>query len=138
MGARKWRKYLKPCYARLYQPFRAAGHPVYMHTDGHILDIIPDLIDCGVTVLNPQSRANGLENLARACRGRVCVDLDLDRQLFPFAAPDEIDAHVRDAVEIMGGREGGLWLRAEINYEVPLENIAALCAALEKYRRVQP
>jgi uroporphyrinogen decarboxylase len=133
MGAKKWRKYLKPCYTRLYQPFRAAGHPVYMHTDGHILAIIPDLIDCGVTVVNPQSRANGLENLARACRGKVCVDLDLDRQLFPFATPAEIDRHVRDAVELMGGREGGLWLKAEINYEVPLENIAALCAALEKY-----
>lgn len=135
MGAKKWRKYLKPCYTRLYQPFRAAGHPVYMHTDGHILDIIPDLIECGVSVLNPQSRANGLENLARACHGRVCVDLDLDRQLFPFATPQEIDRHVREAVEIMSGRQGGLWLKAEINYEVPLENVEALCAALEKYRR---
>jgi uroporphyrinogen decarboxylase len=135
MGGKKWRKYLKPCYTRLYQPFRAAGHPVYMHTDGHILDIIPDLIDCGVSVLNPQSRANGLENLARLCKGKVCIDLDLDRQLFPFASPREIDEHVRAAVETLGGKEGGLWLKAEINYEMPLENIEALCAALEKYRR---
>lgn len=134
ISPRKWRKYLKPAYAAIYRPFREAGHYVYMHTDGHILEIIPDLIEVGVNVVNPQSRANGLDNLAAVCKGKVCVDLDLDRQLFPFATPKEIDAHVREAVEKLGSREGGLWLKAEMNYEVPLENIEAVCAALERYR----
>ncbi len=133
ISPRKWRKYLKPCYEQIYRPFREAGHYVYMHTDGHILEIIPDLIDAGVQVVNPQSRANGLANLARVCKGKVCVDLDLDRQLFPFATPKEIDDHVREAVETLGSRDGGLWLKAEMNYEVPLENIEAVCAALERY-----
>lgn len=129
----KWRKYLKPCYKKIYAPLVEAGHIVYMHTDGHILEIIPDLMDCGVRVVNPQSRANGLANLAAVCKGKVCVDIDLDRQLFPFATPAEIDAHVREAVETLGSREGGLWLKAEMNFEVPLENIEAICAALERY-----
>ena len=130
----KWRKYLKPCYKALYQPIRDAGHYVYMHTDGHILEIIPDLIECGVNVLNPQVGANGLENLARVCKGRVCVDLDLDRQRFPFWSPADIDAHVREAVEALGAPEGGLWLKAEIGDDVPLEIVEAICVALEKYR----
>jgi uroporphyrinogen decarboxylase len=134
MHPKKWRKYLKPCYQQVYQPFVEAGHYVYMHTDGHILEIIPDLIEVGVKVINPQFRANGLEGLARVCKGKVCVDLDLDRQLFPFATPQEIDTHIREAVETLGSREGGLWLRAELNYEVPLENIEAVLTALEKYR----
>ncbi len=133
ISPRKWRKYLKPCFMQIYRPFLEAGHTVYMHTDGHILEIIPDLIDAGVQVVNPQSRANGLAGLAQVCKGRVCVDLDLDRQLFPFATPAEIDAHVREAVETLGSPEGGLWLKAELNYEVPLENIEAVCTALEKY-----
>jgi hypothetical protein len=130
----KWRKYLKPCYAQIYAPFRDAGYYVYMHTDGHILEIIPDLVDCGVNVINPQVRANGLEPLAEVCKGVVCVDLDLDRQLFPFCSPQDIDDHVREAVETLGSPEGGLWLKAEINDDVPLENIEAVCTALEKYR----
>jgi uroporphyrinogen decarboxylase len=130
----KWRKYLKPCYMQLYQPFRQAGHYVYMHTDGHIAEIIPDLVDCGVNVVNPQVRANGLETLAAVCKGRVCVDLDLDRQLFPFCDPKAIDDHVRQAVETLGAPEGGLWLKAEIGFDVPLENVEAICSALEKYR----
>ena len=141
-----WRKYLKPCYARIYKPFRDAGHYVYMHSDGHILEIIGDLVECGVNVINPQFRANGLEGLAAVCKGmckgacksvckyKVCVDLDLDRQLFPFCSPAVIDAHVRESVEKLGSPEGGLWLKAEIGPDVPLENIEAICAALEKYR----
>ena len=134
----KWRKYLKPCYMQIYQPFRRAGHYVYMHTDGHILEIIPDLIECGVQVINPQIRANGLDGLVETCKGKVCVDLDLDRQLFPFCTPADIDDHVREAVERLGTPEGGLWLKAEINEDIPLENIAAIFDALEKYRTYYP
>ncbi len=130
----KWRKYLKPCYAALYGPCREAGHWVYMHTDGHVYEIIPDLVECGVNVINPQIRANGLDNLVRVCKGKVCVDLDLDRQLFPFTTPAGIDEHVHEAVERLGAPEGGLWLKAEIDQGVPLENVAAIFDALEKYR----
>lgn len=134
MSPEKWRKYLKPCYMRLYQRVHEAGINVYMHTDGHIWEIIPDLVECGVNVINPQIRANGLDNLARVCKGKVCVNLDLDRQMFPFCTPAEIDAHVREVVETLGSREGGLWLLAECGPDVPLENIEALCTAMERYR----
>ena len=134
IGAGKWRKYMKPCYAKLYGMCHDAGSKVYMHTDGHIVPIIKDLIDCGVNVVNPQIRANGLDRLAAECKGKVCVNLDLDRQLFPFCAPEEIDDHVREAVEALGSPEGGLWLSAECGPDVPLETIEAICQALEKYR----
>jgi len=134
IGEHKWRKYMKPCYARMYGMCHQAGAKVYMHTDGHLIPIIKDLIECGVNVLNPQIRANGLQNLARECRGKVCVNLDLDRQLFPFCTPEEIDAHVREAVEVLAMPEGGLWLSAECGPDVPLGTIEAICVALEKYR----
>jgi uroporphyrinogen decarboxylase len=130
----KWRKYMKPCYAKLYARCHQEGHAVYMHTDGHIYEIIPDLMQCGVNVINPQIRANGLDNLVRVCKGKVCVDLDLDRQLFPFASPAQLDEHVHECVEQLGAPEGGLWLKAEIDHGVSLENIEALCTALERYR----
>mgnify|MGYP005840018567 CR=1 FL=1 len=130
----KWRKYLKPCYELIYRPIREAGHYVYMHTDGHVIEIIGDLIECGVNVLNLQVRANGLDNIAQVCKGKVCVDLDLDRQLFPFCKPDDIEAHVREVVDTLGAPEGGLWLTAEIGADVPIENVEAICAALERHR----
>jgi hypothetical protein len=134
VGEHAWRRYLKPCYQRMYGLCHAAGANVYMHTDGHIVPIIKDLIECGVNVLNPQIRANGLANLVRECKGKVCVNLDLDRQLFPFASPQEIDDHVRECAAALGSPEGGLWLGAECGADVPLENIEAICVALERYR----
>jgi uroporphyrinogen decarboxylase len=129
-----WRKYLKPCYMKMYQRTQQAGLYIYMHTDGHIHEIIPDLVECGVDVINPQIRANGIDNLVRVCKGKVCVDLDLDRQLFPFCTPADIDDHIHESVEKLGSPNGGLWLKAEIGNDVPLENIEAICVALEKYR----
>ena len=105
-----------------------------MHTDGMIYEIIPDLKECGVDMINPQFRANGLDNLERVCKGKIAVDLDLDRQLFPFATPSQIDDHVREAVEALYLPQGGLALKAEIGYEVPLENVAAIFDSLRKYR----
>ncbi len=134
MGAAKWRKYLKSCFLRLLMPARRAGIWVYMHTDGQIYEIIPDLVDCGIHVINPQIRANGLDNLVRVCKGKICVDLDLDRQMFPFATPRDIDQHVKEVVMKLGDRAGGLWLQAECAPDVTLENIEAIAVAMEKYR----
>jgi len=134
MSPPKWRQYLKPCFEQIYRPVKAAGHYVFMHTDGHIVEIIGDLKECGVDVVNPQIGANGFDALEAVARGVVCIDLDLDRQLMPFWTPADIDAHVREAVERLGSREGGLWLKAEIGDDVPLANAEALFAALEKYR----
>ncbi len=40
---------------------------------------------------------------------------------------------MRESVETLGSPEGGLWLKAEIGDDVPLENVEAVCCALEKY-----
>ena len=84
--------------------------------------------------MNPRVRANGLDNLVRACKGKVHVALDLDRQMFPFATPQEIDDHVREVVAALGSPDGGLSLGAEVDDGVPIENIEAICMAMEKYR----
>ncbi|MDD4494673.1 MAG: uroporphyrinogen decarboxylase family protein [Eubacteriales bacterium] len=134
IGPDKWRKYIKPCFKAMYEMVKKAGKYVYMHTDGMIYEIIPDLKECGVDMINPQFSANGLDNLIRVCKGKIPIDLDLDRQLFPFASPSQIDDHVRQSVEELYLPEGGLALKAEIGYEVPLNNVAVLFDALRKYR----
>lgn len=137
-GPLKWRKYIKPCFAQLYGLCKQAGKLVYMHSDGCIYEIIPDLRDCGVDIINPQFRANGLDHLRAACRGegryKIAVNLDLDRQMFPFASPAEIEEHILICAQTLGSREGGLALSAECAADVPLENVEAICSGLEKAR----
>lgn len=138
IGAKRWRKYIKPCYRKLYGIIKSykPDQLIYMHTDGCIHEIMPDLVEVGVDMINPQFRANGLDNLVRVCRkeNKIAINLDLDRQLFPFATPSELDDHVRSCVEALYLPEGGLGLNIEFNYEIPLENMAAILDAAEKYR----
>lgn len=124
-----WRRVLKPCFSRIYAPCRERDIPVRMHTDGHILEIIPDLVDTGVRVINPQIRANGLPGLVEL-KGSVTIDIDLDRQLFPFATPEQIERHIHEVYDALYMPEGGLLVNAECEPDVPLENIEAICNTL--------
>ena len=138
IGLDRWRRYLKPCYRKLYGMIKDR-HPetlVYMHTDGCIHQIMGDLVECGVDMINPQFRANGLENLVRVCRREriIPINLDLDRQLFPFGTPRELNDHVRECVEALYLPQGGLSLNVELNYDIPMENCIAILEALEEYR----
>jgi uroporphyrinogen decarboxylase len=48
-----WRRLVKPRLARMIAVFRDAGLPVIFHSDGDIRAILRDLVEIGVTVLNP-------------------------------------------------------------------------------------
>ncbi|MEZ4733105.1 MAG: uroporphyrinogen decarboxylase family protein [Caldilineaceae bacterium] len=127
-----WRRYIKPAYDYMFRPCREADVPIYLHTDGHILEIIPDLIEVGVRMLNPQIRANGLAGLVELAKGKVAIHIDLDRQLFPFATPAQIEEHIGAVFEALYLPQGGLMLHAECEPDVSLENIDAICRVLEK------
>ena len=127
-----WRAFVKPTYESVCCRCRDRGVPVYLHSDGHILEIIPDLIETGVRVINPQIRANGLAGLQQMARGKVAINQDLDRQLFPFATPAEIEAHITEVFEGLYLKKGGLMFIAECGPEVPLANIEAICTTLER------
>lgn len=134
MSPAKFRKYIKPLYANLFQYCRSKGAHVYLSSDGNLLSIVDDLIESGVTVHDPQERANTIPGIKHHYQGKMCVDLDLDRQFFPFATPDQIDRQIKRAVEELNTPNGGLMLKAEISDDnVPLENIEAICNAYEKY-----
>jgi len=134
IGPEKWRKYLKPCFSAIYKLCKDDGRLVYMHTDGCIFEIMPDLHECGVDMINPQFRANGLDNLERVCKGKIPINLDLDRQLFPYGKPSDMRDHVEECVKRLYLPEGGLGLSIEIGPDVPLENIDALLDATNEYR----
>lgn len=138
IGAERWRKYLKPCFRKLYGMLKAARPDllIYMHTDGCIYEIMPDLIECGVDIINPQYRANGIEHLVQVCRRDqiIPIDLDMDRQLFPFATRSQIFDHFAEAVESLYLPQGGLCLKVELNHDLSLDQMANILDAMEKYR----
>jgi len=134
MSPRSFRKYLKPLFAALFLPCRQAGVHVYLSSDGRLLDVVDDLVECGVSVHDPQLRPNTVAGIACAYKGKLCASVDLDQQGFPFMTPGEIREQIMGVVGEIGAPEGGLMLSAGINDAiVPLRNIAAILEAMEEF-----
>ncbi len=131
-----WRRYIKPSYQRIFSYCRSNSVHVFLHSDGYIVDIIPDLIECGVSRLNPQDLVNGLDNLARLAKGKVFLHLDIDRQkIMVFGKPEEIDAHIYNCVKTLGSLKGGLNFIWYAFPPTPIENIEAGARAMDKYAK---
>lgn len=129
-----FRKYIKPVYQRLMRPARDGGCIVHMHSDGDIRTLVDDLIDGGVDVLNLQDTVNGIDWIADRLSGRVCIDLDIDRQhVTARGTPAEIDALIHEEVVRLGSKQGGLMMIYGLYPGVSLENVKALMDAMERY-----
>ena len=128
-----FREVLKPAYYEMFQTCRRAGAHVKYSSDGCLLEIVDDLVACGVSFHDPQVRAGGVDAIARTYRGKLCAMVDIDEQMLPFATPNEIDAQIKEIVEKVGQQEGGLLLYACPSADVPLVNIEAVCTAWERY-----
>lgn len=129
-----WRRFFKPRYARMFAPARENGIEIWFHTDGWILEIIDDLIEIGVTVLNPQHEIMDTQRVGQIVNGRCCIRTDIDRQwVIPFGTPDQIRDKVKEAIAAFGQHDGGVILHCEIGQDVPFANIEALYSAFYEF-----
>ncbi len=128
-------KWITPAYKEVMQPCREAGCQVGLHSDGHTLELTDEFIEAGVTITNPQDLVNGIDNLAREVKGRMCIRLDIDRQsIIPYGTGKEIHDLIEEEVRKLGSPDGGMELIAGIYPPTPPENIDALCSAIEELR----
>lgn len=129
-----WRRFFKPVYKAMFDKVSATGRDVWFHSDGQIIEILPDLLEIGVKVLNCQANVIGLDVLQRDFAGKLCFRTDFDRQkIVPFGTPDAVYAHVHDVFDHLGTPAGGLIACGEIGPDVPLDNIRAMYEAFQNY-----
>ncbi len=134
LSVNNFKQYIKPSYQRLMEPARKAGKIIHMHSDGDIRLLVDDIIDGGVDVINLQDLVNGLDWISSKFKGKTCIDLDIDRQsITPYGTPAQIDQLIKDSVEKVGCKEGGLMMVYGLYPGVPLENVKALMDAMERY-----
>ena len=129
-----FRKYIKPSYKRLMKTALDKDVIVHLHSDGDIRELVDDLVDDGVQVFNLQDLVNGIDWIADRFKGKVCVELDLDRQFVtPSGRPKEVDALIRHEVETLASPAGGFAMIYGLYPGVPIENVKAVMDAMEKY-----
>jgi uroporphyrinogen decarboxylase len=134
MSPSKWRSFFKPAYAAMFSKVKSAGLDVWFHSDGHILALIPDLIELGVDVLNCQSSVMDIDEL-KTYAGKICFRTDIDRQkVLPFVSPAEVKEFIFKLFHDLGTLDGGIVACGEISEDVPLENIKAMYEAFLEFR----
>ena len=129
-----FKKYIKPSYQRIIKPAKEKGLPIHMHSDGDIRTLVDDIIDGGVEILNLQDLVNGIDWIKEKFSGKICIDLDIDRQTVTrFGTPKEIDNLIRKEVTNIGSKQGGLMMIYGLYPDIPLENVTAVMDAMENY-----
>lgn len=140
-----WRSFFKPRYAKIFQAIHAAGWHVWMHTDGLINEIIPDLIQIGVNVLNLMSpRINGIEEIGSKYAGTVCFETSVDLQLsLPHNNPEQIQREAAMLLKHWSTPLGGFILSIDDGdqkaLKIPVESRQTMLDAfleLDPWRRV--
>ena len=130
-----WRDFFKPAYKKMFDKVNGAGVDVHFHSDGYIIDIIPDLIDIGVKVINAQVNIMDLNELKKRFNGHICFRTDLDRQnVTLYGNSDDVRKHIKTVFHNLGSAKGGVIACGEIGRDTPLDNIKAMYETFMEFR----
>jgi uroporphyrinogen decarboxylase len=125
-----WRQLIKPRLARMFAPFVERGLPVLMHSDGQIQKILPDLVEIGLTTLNPvQPEVLDHTWLKDNFAGKLSFYGGLSTQtVLPQGTPDEVVASTRKCIEDLAVDGTGLLLAPShrMMTDIPMENVEAM------------
>ena len=129
MGPALWRRFLKPRFARMVERAASFGKTTFLHSDGDIAAIIPDLIEVGLNILNPvQPDVMDVYEIKReygkdlTFHGTVSV-----QHLLPDSTPDELRVEIRRLMREVGAG-GGLIIAPthSLGGDIPLENLVVM------------
>ncbi|MFV2067880.1 MAG: uroporphyrinogen decarboxylase family protein [Pirellulales bacterium] len=135
-----WRRFLRPGFAAFVELGRQYGCKVAHHSCGSIKPIIADLIECGLSILNPvQPDVRDMDRgeLKRLFGDRLCFHGSISiQQTLPFGTPDDVRREVQERFATLGPGGGFLFCTAHnIQADTPTENILALFDAYRTFGR---
>ncbi len=136
MGANLWREIYKPHYKRLFSGWKQiTDMKINMHSCGAISELIPDLIECGLDILNPiQLSAKGMK--ANELKSKFGKDIVFwggayDAQLFTVnKSYEEIYFVVSNNIKIL--KKGGNYIFSGVHNlpaDLPETHIKAMLDA---------
>ena len=104
-----------------------------MHSDGDLKTLIKDLLSLDIQILNLQDLVNGIDWIRDTLKGKICIDLDIDRQKITVnGTAAEIRELIDYEINQLGDPAGGLMMIYGLYPGVPLNNINALMDAMER------
>jgi uroporphyrinogen decarboxylase len=131
-----WRELIKPGLNRLFAPFRDRNLPIIMHSDGQIQQILPDMIEIGLTTLNPvQPEVMDHQWLADNFNDRLSFYGGISTQtVLPYGSPDQVRDAVHECVRTLAPGNTGLLIAPShrMMADIPIANLEALLSEFKE------
>ncbi len=129
--------FLEP-HRSLFRPVRRRDIPVVFHSDGDIRLLIPQMIEEGVTALQPLDALAGMDaiELKEEYGDRLAFMGNIpNKTVLPRGTPAEVASEVKR--KLVAGEGGGYILGSShsVAADVPPENFEAMVAAARRYGR---
>ena len=136
LGVDVWRKLIKPRIVSLCKRIKKKREvDIFLHSDGNITDIMPDIIEVGITAIDPmQPEVMDIFKFKKLYGDKVTFIGGMNtQQTMPFGSPDDVVKEVRNLVKKLG-QNGGYILTPGIivQEDVPMENILAFIDMCQK------
>lgn len=132
-----FRQFFKQNMTRVANQAKEYGLPVMFHSCGGVADLIPDLVECGIDILDPvQVSAAGMEpdNLAQF-RGQIGFHGGISTQTtLPFGTPQEVVEQTNNLIERLGPNRLIVAPDQDMLGEVPVQNVKAMFDTVAAYQ----
>jgi uroporphyrinogen decarboxylase len=139
-----WRQIARPVLEKRWRAARtildqvAPDVKLMMHSDGAIRPFIPDMIECGINLLDPvQRHCTGMDifELKRDFGDRLSFHGAVDTQkVLPFGTRDEVKQEVLTCLEALA--PGGGYICGPVHNvqgDVPPANLVTLCETVREF-----
>jgi uroporphyrinogen decarboxylase len=133
-----FREFILPYHKRIYKTCKKNGVIVVLHSCGKVDQYLPDLVDAGLNCIQSLEATAGVDlaGLKESLGDRLCFMGGLDSSgVLTHGTPEDTYENVRDSIK-KAGKGGGYFVGPSHDIlNMPWENVLAMRAAIEKYRK---
>ncbi|MHA1681091.1 MAG: uroporphyrinogen decarboxylase family protein [Promethearchaeota archaeon] len=136
ISPRMYRKFFKPSIKKFCDAVHREGGKVMMHSDGYLLDVVPDLIESGVDALHPWESDAGMDIFSGKKRWDSMLTLfgNVPIELLTRGTPGMVERYVMDLIRNVS--PGGGYVISSSHSIVStckLENYLTMLKTVRKY-----
>ena len=141
VSADMWRRFIKPGFADYIDLIKRHKTLAMHHTCGSVVDIIPDMIECGLDILQsiqPEAGGMSLANLKKMFGKDLCFHGGVSIQkTMPHGSQDDIRREVKIIADLAKQDGGYIFCTSHnIQADTPVENIVTLMDAYLEFGRI--
>jgi len=131
-------EFWKPVYHRVYHRAHERGLLTFLHSCGHIADLLPHFIEAELDIIQMDQQENmGVDLLAERFGGRICFWCPVDIQkTMVEGAIEEVRSYARKLINSFGRFNGGFiaqWYASPAAVQHSQEKIDAMCQEFVEY-----